>query len=106
MVGRLAGCLWLRGLSPQSSMATRGSNDIVEGEETAGVPGRSRRRWGGGVGRGGGLAASPDPCWSFSGSGNQFESHQDFCQAQRCAAVCCRDIGYFMQNTQNSFFFF
>lgn len=27
----------------QSSMATRGSNDIVEGEETAGVPGRSRR---------------------------------------------------------------
>lgn len=26
-----------------SSTATRGSNDIVEGEETAGVPGRSRR---------------------------------------------------------------
>lgn len=36
----------------QSSMATRGSNDIVEGEETAGVPGRSRR--GGRTGPGGG----------------------------------------------------
>lgn len=50
------------------------------------------------------LAASPDPCWGFSGSGNQFQPHQDFYQAQRCTAVCCREIGYFMQNTQNSFF--
>lgn len=57
----------------QSSMATRGSNDIVEGEETAGVPGRSRR--GGRTGLVGGLgrelggfsvvAASRDPRWSF-----------------------------------------
>lgn len=48
---------------------------------------------GGGAGKGTAqvLAASPDPCWAFSGSGKQFESHQDFYQAQGCTAGCCRE---------------